>query len=61
MITSQDSYGPYTDTGSGTVVAQRANVQVESHTAAEVDTGSKLAPTAVAASHVPQRAATSPR
>lgn len=56
-----DSLGPVFDTGTTTQEAQRANVQVETHLAAEIDTGSKLVVTAVAASHSPQRAATSPR
>jgi hypothetical protein len=61
MITGTDAYGSWLDTGCNTQPTQRANVELEVHNANEIDTGSKLTIAQVEASHVPHRAANSPR
>lgn len=60
-ITYSDSLGTVLDTGTGTQPTVRANVEVEAHSANEVDTGSKLTLTQLTASHVPHRPTGSPR
>jgi len=61
MITYQDSVGVVLDTGSAVQPTARVNVEVETHNAGEIDTGSKLTIAQLVASHVPHRAANSPR
>lgn len=60
-ITYTDSLGPVIDTGVAVQPTPRPNVEIEFHQATEVDTGSKLTPAQIVASHVPHRAASSPR
>jgi hypothetical protein len=61
MISGTDAYGSWLDTGCSTQPAARPNTEVETHNASEIDTGSKLTIAQVIASHVPHRAALSPR
>jgi hypothetical protein len=61
MITYTDSLGVVLDTAVAVQPTQRANVEVETHNAGEIDTGSKLTIAQTIASHVPHRAAGSPR
>lgn len=61
-VSGTDAYGAYLDTGIGTAVTVRPNVEAEApHASNEVDTGSKIAPTSLASSHVSHRPAGSPR
>jgi hypothetical protein len=56
-----DAYGAYTDTGTGTVPAVRANTEIEFHTSLESDTGSKVLPLNQPNQHIPHRSLNSPR
>ena len=61
-ITYNDAFGPVLDTGSGTQPTVRANVEVEVHASAEIDSGSTPAPaTTLPASHGPHREKNNPR
>jgi hypothetical protein len=55
-ISYTDALGNIVDTGCGTQPTARANTEVETHTALEIDTGSKLTPVStLVSSHTPKR------
>lgn len=65
-LSGTDSYGAFLDTGVGTAVTPRANVEVEAtHTAKEVDSGTQFPSGQTITSFIPKgtphRPATSPR
>ena len=60
-ISYTDAYGAVLDTGVGVQPTARLNTEIEAHTALEIDTGSKNSVVVTVASHIPHRAATSPR
>ena len=60
-ITGTDSIGTYVDTGVAVAPTPRANVEIETHLSTETDSGSKNTVAQTTASHIPHRAAASPR
>ena len=60
-ISYTDSYGSVVDTGVGVQPTARANTEIETHTALEIDTGSKNSIAVSQSNHKPHRDPNSPR